>query len=103
MRPPPQAAIALALLLAGCASSSTTADDYWQHATADRAAFATDNQGCSAAATRVKPTPRADQVPGGATIVDNRIDRPPKRWVSSVAEAAYMDCMAERGWRLVRR
>ena len=94
---------AAAFLLAACASTDPQSNDYWHHSAGDRAAFATDNQGCSAAATRAKPTPRADQVPGGATIADNRIDRPPKRWVSAVAEGAYMDCMAERGWRLVQR
>ena len=95
-----------AALLGACASSPTSVSNtYWRStaAAADRADFATDNASCSARATRVVPQPRADLLPGGATVVDNRIDRPPKRWVSSVAEGAYMDCMAEEGWRLVQR
>ena len=91
------------LLLAACASTTPSSDVYWRSSASQRADFASDNMSCSARATRVVPQPRADLLPGGATIVDNRIDRPPKRWVSSVAEGAYMDCMAEQGWHLVQR
>jgi hypothetical protein len=102
-RSTPAGLAVLVPLLAACASGAPPSDPYWRNAAGDRADFSTDNVGCSAAATRVKPTPRADQLPGGATVIDNRVDRPPKRWVSSVAENTYMDCMAERGWQLVRR
>ena len=89
-----------ALVLAGCASSAP-AKTYWHNSRgASSSEFTVDNQGCAARATRVKPTGRADLLPGGAAIPDNRIDRPPERWVSAVAERAYMDCMQERGWRM---
>ena len=92
------------LLLAACASGPPASDAYWHSATSiNRADFATANSSCSARATRVVPQPRADQLPGGATVIDNRIDRPPKRWVSAIAERAYMDCMAEHGWSPVPR
>jgi hypothetical protein len=94
---------AAALLMGACASNAPVSDPYWRSTASDRADFATDNAGCSARATRVVPQPRADMLPGGATIVDNRIDRPPKRWVHPAAEGAYMDCMKERGWHLVQR
>lgn len=102
----PRALLALApiaLLLAACASPGQGAA-HWAKAGGGTASdFATDNHSCGAAATRVKPTPRPDQLPGGATAPDNRIDQPPRAWTSAVAEGAYMDCMAQRGWRVVRR
>lgn len=94
------AAASLALA-AGCATPG--ARTHWSKAGASSADFATDNQGCGARATRVKPTARADQLPGGATAPDNRMDQPPRPWTNAVAEGAYMDCMAERGWRVVQR
>jgi hypothetical protein len=30
------------------------------------------------------------------------MDLPPRPWTHAVAERAYMDCMAERGWRVVQ-
>jgi hypothetical protein len=65
--------------------------------------FASDNDSCGARASRMMPTPRADQIPGGATAPRNRMDQPPRPWTSAVAEEAYMGCMAERGWRVVGR
>ena len=103
MKPNPIPSLGAALLVAACASSAPASDAYWRSTAAQRNDFATDNASCSARATRVVPQARADLLPGGATVVDNRIDRPPKRWVSSVAEHAYMDCMAEQGWHLVQR
>jgi hypothetical protein len=94
---------AAAILLGACASGTPESDAYWRSTAAQRSDFATDNAGCSARASRVVPQPRADQMAGGATIPDNRIDRPPRHWVSAVAEGAYMDCMAERGWHLAQR
>jgi hypothetical protein len=89
--------------IAACAANPSAADSYWRSSAGSRADFATDNQSCGAAATRRVPTPRADQLAGGAVAPDNRIDRPPRPWVSAEAERAYMDCMAERGWTLARR
>jgi hypothetical protein len=91
-------------IAAACASTPPSpSNDYWRHAAGTRADFATDNQSCGARASRVVPQPRADQLVGGATIPNNRIDQPPRRWTHAVAENAYMDCMAEQGWRLVQR
>ena len=90
-------------MLAACASNAPASGNYWRSTAPGGADFRSDNTSCSARASRVVPQPRADLLPGGATIVDNRIDRPPKRWTSSVAEGAYMDCMAERGWHVVTR
>jgi hypothetical protein len=33
----------------------------------------------------------------------NRMDAPPRTWTNAVAERAYMDCMADRGWTPARR
>ena len=99
------AVAAATVLLGACASSAPASAPYWRNSSsaADRADFATDNASCSARASRVVPQARADLLPGGATVVDNRIDRPPKRWVHPAAERAYMDCMGERGWSPVQR
>ena len=87
-------------VVAACASTEPSRV-YWRSARgASPAEFSIDNQGCAARASRVAPTGRADLLTGGAAIPDNRIDRPPERWVSAVAEKAYIDCMGERGWRL---
>ena len=103
MRLGPVSGLAAAFLLGACASSAPAPNPYWRSAAGDRADFATDNQSCSARASRVVPQPRADLLPGGATIVDNRIDRPPKRWVHPAADNAYMQCMEEQGWQLLQR
>ena len=96
------ALLAAACTLLACASAPSPTDNYWRNSAASRADFATDNQSCGARASRVVPTPRADQLPGGVTAPNNRIDQPPKRWTSAVADKAYMDCMAEQGWRPAR-
>jgi hypothetical protein len=88
-------------LAAACATPG--AQTHWRKAGASSADFTTDNQSCGARATRVVPTPRPDQAPGGAVAPDNRMDQPPRPWTSAVAEGAYMDCMSERGWRIVQR
>jgi hypothetical protein len=93
----------LAMLLPGfvlIACASTPHNAHWEKAGATSADFAADNQSCGARASRMKPTPRPDQVPGGAVAPNNRMDAPPRPWTSAVAEAAYMECMRERGWRV---
>ena len=95
--------LAGALVVGACASAGPQ-ENYWRSSKAStRADFATDNASCSARATRVVPQARADFLPGGATVIDNRIDRPPRRWVNAVAERAYIDCMADQGWSVVQR
>ncbi len=91
-------------LAAACAAPESGAP-YWERSTGSSSAaeFARDNEHCGATATRVAPTPRADQLAGGAVAPANRIDRPPRPWANGVAERAYMDCMAREGWRVVRR
>lgn len=86
-------------LAASCATPGSNA--HWEKAGATPADFSGDNESCGARASRMIPTPRADQLPGGATAPRNRMDTPPRPWTSAVAENAYMDCMAERGWRVV--
>src|SRR3954468_1301093 len=95
--------LSLLAAIAACAAGPSPADNYWRSASGSRADFASDHQSCGAAATRRVPTPRADQVAGGAVAPENRLDRPPRPWVSAEADRAYMDCMAERGWTLARR
>ncbi|HYC37267.1 MAG TPA: hypothetical protein VEC19_12645 [Usitatibacter sp.] len=102
MKPHISGSIVLATLSA-CASSPP-AEPYWRHmGSASATEFPIDNQGCAARASRMAPTGRADLLTSGATVPNNRIDRPPERWVSSVADRAYMDCMRERGWVAARR
>ena len=89
------------LLLAACAggpAADTSANHYWRHSAGSRVDFAADNQTCASRASRVSPAGRADSVAGGAAIPQNRIDRPPEKWVNAVAERAYMDCMRDLGW-----
>ncbi len=94
--------LAALVVIAACASTGTPA--YWTSLQGRGAAdFALDNERCGAAATRVAPTPRADQLPGGIVAPDNRMDRPPQHWANGVADHAYMDCMAGQGWRVARR
>jgi hypothetical protein len=94
------------ILLSGVfavACATTAADTHWEKPGAGSADFASDNESCGARATRVTPTPRPQQAPGGAAAPHNRMDAPPRPWVSAVAEHAYMECMSERGWRVVQR
>jgi hypothetical protein len=89
------------VLAVACATAAS--DTHWEKRGASSADFATDNEDCGARASRMTPTPRADQLAGGATAPNNRMDAPPRPWVSAVAESAYMGCMSERGWRVVPR
>jgi hypothetical protein len=91
-----------ALACAACASSggtvSSNGGSYWQKPGATGANFSTDNQSCSARASRMAPTARADQISGGVFVQDNGMDRPPRKWLHPAADGAYMDCMIEHGW-----
>ena len=94
----------VAPLALACACASSPSAPYWESARGEGAAqFALANERCGAAATRIAPTPRADQLPGGAVAPANRIDRPPRIWANGVAERAYMDCMDREGWHVARR
>jgi uncharacterized lipoprotein YajG len=94
------AILLLGLAAAACAAGPST---YWQKTGANSADFASDNESCAAVASRVKPTPRADQHASSVVAPNNRMDQPPRPWVSAVAEHAYMECMAERGWQVAGR
>jgi hypothetical protein len=99
-------AIPSMILLSGVlavACATPASDAHWEKQGASSADFASDNDSCGARASRMTPTPRADQLPGGAAPPRNRMDTPPRPWVSAVAERAYMECMSERGWNVVQR
>jgi hypothetical protein len=94
------------ILLSGAlavACATAPADSYWEKPGASSADFASDNESCGARASRMTPTPRADQLTGGAAPPRNRMDTPPRPRTSAVGERAYMECMSERGWRVVTR
>ena len=92
----------VAVALAACAAAPV--DSHWVKAGGGTSAdFASDNDSCGARASRMTPTPRADQIAGGASAPRNRMDTPPRPWTNAVAERDYMECMAERGWRVVQR
>lgn len=94
------------ILLSGVlavACATTGSDAHWVKQGGTSADFASDNESCGARASRMTPPPRADQLPGGAVPPRNRMDAPPRPWVSAVAERDYMECMNERGWRVVQR
>ena len=93
--------LAIVVALAACVASEPS-QNYWNNRAA-RSNFDVDNQSCSARASRMAPTGRPDLLSGGVTVPENRVDRPPQRWVSSVAQNAYMDCMRESGWEPSRR
>jgi hypothetical protein len=95
--------ISLFLFPVAAAACATAPDSHWVKAGATSADFSTDNQSCGARASRMTPTPRPDQPPGGATAPNNRMETAPRPWTSAVGERAYMDCMDERGWRVVQR
>ena len=94
---------ALVAAVAVAAEPSQHANVRWDKQGANGADFSSDNESCSARATRMEPTPQADQAPGGVAVPNSRMEQPPRVWTHPVAEKAYMDCMAERGWRLVPR
>ncbi len=94
--------IFVACLVGACASAPAPRA-YWDKPGGTPADFDGANQRCGAAATRATPTPRADQIEGGNVPPANRIDRPPRPFVSAVAEHAYYDCMAHEGWRPIAR
>jgi hypothetical protein len=84
------------------ACATAASHSHWEGPGASSADFAADNESCGARASRMTPTPRPDQPAGGMTAPNNRMDAPPRPWVSAVAERAYMECMSERGWRVVQ-
>jgi hypothetical protein len=88
--------------LAACASAPAPSSPWWEKPGGTRTDFAMANEHCAGAASRATPTPRADMIEGGIVVPNNSIDRPPRPYVSSVAERAYMDCMAKEGWRPAR-
>ena len=92
-----------AACLFGASASAPAPQAYWDKPGGTAADFATANDHCGAAASRATPTPRADQLEGGNVPPANRIDRPPRPFVSAVAERAYYDCMAREGWRPIVR
>ena len=96
------ALILVASVVAACAAEPASRA-YWEKPGGTRSDFATANQHCGAAASRATPTPRPDQREGGVVAPDNRPDRPPRPFVSAVAEHAYFDCMAKEGWHARRR
>jgi hypothetical protein len=89
------------LVAAACAAPAQRA--HWDKPGAGSSDFAMANEHCGAAASRVKPQARPDLRQGGIVVPQNRPDRPPRPFVSAVAERAYMDCMADEGWRVVSR
>jgi hypothetical protein len=93
-------AMVLALLASACAAGP---ESHWRKTGANSADFASDNESCAARASRVMPTPRPNQPPASVVAPKNRMDQPPRPWVSAIEEHAYMDCMGERGWEVVGR
>jgi hypothetical protein len=98
MKPAP-CVVLIALAAGACATASTA---HWESSTGgDQDTFRADNERCGAVASRVTPTPRPDLLPAGNVAPRNRMDAPPRQDVNPVRQRAYMDCMADRGWRVV--
>jgi hypothetical protein len=101
MRPFPL--LVFAAIVAACASDPAAPRTYWHKPGGSNTDFSMANQHCGAAASRATPTPRADQLESGVVAPNNAPDRPPRPWVSAVAEKAYYDCMAKEGWSVTPR
>lgn len=93
------------VLLSGayaCASASTA---HWEKAGGgDEHAFQADNDRCGAVASRVS----SSACPGGlsacgASAPHNRMDAPPHVDANPIFQRAYMECMADRGWRVAQQ
>jgi hypothetical protein len=63
--------------------------------------FASDNDSCGAEASRRAPSAIADQSPAPAVAPRNTMNTPPRQDTNPVRQRAYMECMADRGWRVV--
>jgi hypothetical protein len=83
------------LLLAACASGP--GEPYWRKPGATSSDFTSDNQTCSARASRASPD--SGRRGSGVYVPDNRMETPPRPWTNPGAQRAYMECMAERGWK----
>jgi len=88
----------LACLAAACATGPSA---HWEKEGATDADFQADNERCGAVSSRMAPTARPDQPPAGNVAPKNRMDAPPRIDANPVRHRAYMDCMADRGWRVV--
>jgi hypothetical protein len=87
-------AVAPAMLLAACASTSSlmpsSSTTYWVGASSSIETFRRDNVVCSA---------RAQKFGNVTTAPENSIDRPMQRWPNATAQDAYEACMSGYGWR----
>jgi|SRR3954462_10200072 hypothetical protein len=93
----------LALMLACAATACATGPaSHWEKEGGTDTDFQADNERCGAVSSRMAPTPRPDQAPAGNVAPKNRMDAPPRIDANPVRHRAYMDCMAERGWRVVQ-
>jgi hypothetical protein len=91
--------VVLSLATAACASRPTAR---WQKEGGTDSGFDADNERCGAVSSRMAPTARPDQPPAGNVAPRNRMDAPPRVDANPVRQRAYMDCMSDRGWRVVQ-
>jgi hypothetical protein len=90
--------LTFALLAGACATAPTS---HWEKPGGNEDMFQDDNERCGAVASRVAPTARPDQPTASNVAPKNRMDMPPRIEANPNRQRAYMDCMADRGWRVV--
>ena len=88
------------VFIAACASVGPQA--HWEKVGGTEPMFEADNERCGAVASRMAPTPRPDQPSASNVTPRNRMDAPPRIEANPTRHRAYMDCMADRGWRVVQ-
>ena len=93
-------AAAFAMALGACVTGPTA---HWEKAGGDEPAFQTDNEKCGQVASRVSSSCAAGPSACGASIPPNRMDRPPHVDADPNWQRAYMECMAEQGWRVAQQ
>jgi len=93
--------VALCLVLAACASTGPSS--HWEKEGGTEAGFASDNFSCGAqAGQRTPPSSGLSRSAGpGATAPRNTMNTPPRIDANPVRQRLYMECMQQRGWRVV--
>ena len=89
-------------LVGGVGACATAPTAHWEKPGASEPVFQADNERCGAVASRVGSACSANPSSCGASAPPNRMDRPPHVDANPVWQRAYMECMADRGWRVAQ-
>lgn len=93
----------MALSLSGLCACATASTAHWEKPGGSEPGFQADNERCGAVASRVGSACGAGPASCAASAPPNRMDRPPHVDTNAVWQRAFMECMADRGWRVAQQ